>query len=375
MTHVKHLRCVLCKTTYPANKPVFECSCGGPLDVIYDYEEIKSFVNTPDFKRQEVTHWKYWPFFPVEHLDKKISMGEGGTALLRSTQFKNTYFKIEGMNPTGSFKDRGSTIELTKARKFKAKEVVCASTGNMGASIAAYAARAGIRCTAFIPTFAPKQKVAQIKAVGTKVIPVRGTYELAVRKTLELRERKGVYLTGDYAYRGEGQKSVAFEIIDQLDWNVPDNIVVPVGNATLLSATFKAVSELKKVGLIDELPHIVGVQSSGCAPLYKAWKSAAFKKYQGTQDIIKTIKKPKTIASAIACGHPVDGVKALNYLKQFGELTTVTDREILSARKELGMEGIYVEPSGAVSLAGMKKLKLRGTTVCVLSGHGLKVLL
>lgn len=375
MTHAKHLKCVLCDSTYSTNKPIFECVCGGPLDVIYNYEEIKDYVSTPDFKRQEVTHWKYWPFFPVTNLDKRISMGEGGTPLLQSTWDKKLYFKVEGMNPTGSFKDRGSTIEITKAKEFKAKEVFCASTGNMGASIAAYSARADIKCTAFIPTFAPKGKVAQIKAVGTKVIPVKGSYELAVKKTLQLRAKRGVYLTGDYAYRGEGQKSVGFEIIDQLNWDVPDNIIVPVGNATLLSATFKAMVELKEVGLIKNLPNIIGVQSSNCAPLFNAWNSTAFKKYTGDKDIIRTIKNPKTIASAIACGHPVDGVKALNYLKTFGELVKVSDKEILKARKEIAREGIFVEPSGAVSVAGYNKLKLKGTSVCVLSGHGLKVLL
>jgi len=373
VSSVKELKCVLCEKTYAPHTIIFSCSCGGPIEVLYEYEEIKNLIYSEDFKRQDVHHWKYWPFYPIDQLNKRVSLEEGGTPLVQSRNDKHMFFKLETSNPTGSFKDRGSTIEVTKAKEFKAKEVVIASTGNMGASVAAYCARAGISCTAFIPTFASRLKVEQIKATGAKVVDVKGTYEEALAKTKLLRETKGVYLCGDYAYRGEGQKSVGFEIIDQLQFESPDYIVVPVGNATLFSAVNKAIVELKKTKLISDVPQVIGVQAQGCAPLYSAFTSKQFKQENDWHtDIIESVKHPHTLASAIACGHPVDGIKALHYLKKGGEVVTVTDAQILAARKELGSEGLYVEPSGAVSFAGAKKLGLKGKVVCVLSGHGLK---
>ena len=296
--------------------------------------------------------------------DAAVSLGEGGTALVQSKTRKGYYFKNEATNPTGSFKDRGSTVEISKALEFGVKEVACASTGNMGASVAAYCARAGIKSTIYLPTFAPKVKANQIASYDSKVVNVRGTYQDAVEKTLDLRHKKHVYLTGDYVYRGEGEKSVGFEIIDQLNWEIPNYIVVPVGNATLFSATYKALHEMKAVGLIDSFPKLIGVQAAGCQPLVSAWKR---------KEKVREVKKPKTVASAIACGDPVDALKAQIGLKKTkGKMVSVTDAEILSARREIGKEGLFVEPSGAVSYAGAKKLGLRGNVVCVLTGHGLK---
>jgi threonine synthase len=293
-----------------------------------------------------------------------VTLGEGNTPLIPAKNNKDYLFKYEGVNPTCSFKDRGSTVEITKAKELGIKEVACASTGNMGASVATYCARAGIKSTIYVPLFATKEKLAQMKAAGAAIAKIKGTYDDAVDKTKEMRIKKHVYLTGDYAYRGEGEKSVGFEIIDQLEWQIPDYIVVPVGNATLISSTFKAVNEFKEVGLINKIPKIVGVQASGCSPLVDAFNS---------NKEIKPVAKPKTVATAIACGNPVDGLKALDALKKSkGSAVKVTDNEILSARKELGNEGIWAEPSGAVSYAGAKKLGLKGQVVCVLTGHGLK---
>ena len=288
--------------------------------------------------------------------------------MLESNHNKNFLFKYEAANPTGSFKDRGSTVEITKARELGVKKVVCASTGNMGASVASYSARANINCTIYLPTFTPPNKANQIKNMGANIVNVKGTYEDAVKLTKTQRAKKHVYLTGDYAYRGEGEKSVAFEIIDQLNWNPPDIIALPVGNATLLASTCKALFELKEVGLIKKIPRVAAIQAKGCNPLYKAYKNKC--------DHITTCKSPKTIATAIACGHPVDATQALSRLRKMRGITEqVTEREIIQARKELGKQGIFVEPSGAVSYAGAKKLELgkRGQqVVCILSGHGLK---
>lgn len=369
MDFTKKIVCVDCRKEYPADRIVFECDhCRGPLDVVYDYSRIKKVIDKDDFRLSAVSHWKYWPFFGVNDLRKVVSLDEGGTPLLESRSKtageSNLWFKYEAVNPTGSFKDRGSTVEVSKALEHRAKHVVLASTGNMGASVATYAARAGIACTVYLPTFAPKPKANQIKATGARVIDVKGTYDDAVRMSETLRAKKGYYLTGDYVYRMEGEKSVGFEIIDQMQFVPPKYIVMPVGNATLFSGVYKSMIELKEVGMINRIPKLVAVQSSGCSPVVNG-----FNKKEG----IAFVKDPKTVATAIACGHPVDAVKALRGLRATdGLAVSVTDNQIIAARKELAKQGLFVEPSGAVSYAGWKKLGLSGEAVCVLTGHGLK---
>lgn len=370
MTLAQAIICVQCGAEFSLHLVLFECNaCGGALDILYDYDRVRRQLVKDVFLREKVTHWKYAPFYPIQDLSKVITLQEGGTPLLESVQKKEKrdwMFKYEGMNPTCSFKDRGSTVEVSKANELGIRDVACATTGNMGASMAAYCARACIRANIFVPHFAATAKLKQIVDMGAKITVIRGTYDDAVQKTKELRAHKHMYLTGDYAYRGEGEKSVGFEIIDQLEWQAPDYIVLPVGNATLFSATYKALIELKTVGLLKKLPTLVAVQASGCAPLVKAFKD-------NTNHLVP-IAKPKTIASAIACGNPIDGLKALRALKKTkGLAVAVTDQEALAARKELATkEGVYAEVSGAVSYAGAKKLGLKGQVVCVVTGHGLK---
>jgi len=363
----KGIRCVSCKKEFSPHLVIYECEeCGSPVDIEYDYDGIKKKLIKDLFFKEQPSHWKYNLLYPIEDLGNRVTLQEGGTPLLPSKKQKGFLFKIEGMNPTGSFKDRGSTIEISKAVELGVSEVACATTGNMGASVASYCARAGLRCTIYLPFFSPKSKITQIQQMGAETHLVHGTYEDALAKTKELRKKKHIYLTGDYAYRGEGEKSVGFEIIDQLNWTSPDYIVLPVGNATLFSATYKACYELKILGLLQTIPKLVAVQAFGCKPLVDA--------YQKGQKKITMVKQPQTLASAIACGNPVDGLKALAALqKTRGLCVDVRDSEILKAREELAREeGIFVEPSGAVSYAGAKKLNLKGTVVCVLTGHGLK---
>ncbi|MBI4149951.1 threonine synthase [Candidatus Woesearchaeota archaeon] len=367
MTLATAIKCVQCGKEFSPHLVIFECAeCCGSLDIVYDYDRIRRQIVKDVFLREKVTHWKYAPFFPIADLSKVVTLEEGGTPLIESSTKRDWLFKYEGINPTCSFKDRGSTVEVSKANELGIKEVACATTGNMGASVATYCARAGIQARIFVPSFAAPAKLKQIADMGAKITIMRGTYDDAVQKTKELRVHKHIYLTGDYAYRGEGEKSVGFEIIDQFNWQAPDYIVLPVGNATLFSSTYKALMELKTVGLLKRLPKLVAVQAAGCAPLVRAYRENA--------DHITPIKKPKTVASAIACGNPVDGLKALRALKKTkGLAVMVTDQEALTARKELATkEGVYVEVSGAVSYAGAKKLGLKGQVVCVLTGHGLK---
>lgn len=366
MTFARAIKCATCSKEFSAELVMFECAeCGGPLDIVYDYRQVRRQIMPKHFKHEPVSHWKYAPFYPINDLSNVVSLAEGGTPLLESNEHKGLWFKCETLNPTGAFKDRGSTVEISKARELGIRSVACATTGNMGASVATYAARAGIKAHIYVPKFAPEVKLAQIRSTGARVHVAGPTYAHAHKKVRELRKKRHVYLCGDYAYRGEGQKSVAFEIIDQFGWRPPRNIIVPVGNATLLASMHKACEELKVVGLISRIPKIIGVEASGCDPIVKAWRKGACK--------VVEQKKAKTIASAILCGDPVDAPKALHWLaKHRGEMVSVTDAQIMAARAELGKQGFYVEPSGAVAYAAWRKIQPSGSTAVVLSGHGLK---
>lgn len=354
-------------------KIIFRCECGRSLDIQYDYKKIKKLIIEKDFKARSVSHWKYWMFYPIENLKNIISLQEGGTPLIESKEIGSKIgcellFKNEGVNPTGSFKDRGSTIEISKAKQVGAKRISCATTGNMGASVAAYAARAGIKTRIFIPEKTSEQKIAQIKAYGAELVPVKGTYEDALKAAESLKD--GYYMAGDYPFRGEGEKSVGYEIIDQMGWKAPDFIVAPMGNGTMIYAVWKAIKELKICGLIKKLPKLVGVQAEGCDPIVRAFKK--------NLDDVPPVKNPRTIADAIACENPIDGLEALTAIRESkGLAESVSDREILNTMSVLGREGIYAEPGGAAATAGLLKLKdiFEGKTIISLvTGHGLKFL-
>ncbi len=366
-------RCFKCGKSYPLSPMKYRCECGGSLDIRYDYGRIKKEMRNhkAEFLAETPSHWKYKKFYPVSN--PLVSMREGGTPLLRSLKIGkhikcNLSFKMESANPTGSFKDRGSSVEMTKAIEMKAKRVACATTGNMGASVAAYCARAGIQARIFVPDNTPKQKLAQIAAYGAEIKHVRGTYEDAAAAA-EMQSKNNYYLAGDYPYRGEGEKSVGFEIMEQFP--KAEYIVCPIGNGTLIYAVWKALKEFGVCGLIKRLPRLVGVQAEGCNPVARAFSE--------NRNFIEPIKKPRTFADAIACGNPIDGLEALSALRESrGFAASVSDSEIKNAIKILGCEGIYAEPGGAAATAGLLKTAKRDNpfagknVVSIISGHGLK---
>ncbi len=385
MVEIKSLKCFICGKTYPSEKlnVLFRCpTCNSGLNAIYDYNAIQvTLLGNPiirgEFLRRVPHHWKYFHFYNIRDTTKVISMAEGGTPLLESKtttkelRLAHLYFKYEGSNPTGSFKDRGSTVEITNAMENEARSVICASTGNMGASVAAYAAMAGIKCTILIPEKIPNEKLAQIYAYGAKIIQVKtNLYQTIQRLSEDAASQYGYFLFGDYINRTEGEKSVGFEIIDQLGWKPPDYVFCPIGTGTLIWAIWKSFMEFKEVGLIDKLPKIVGVQAKGCAPVIDALSKKTLK--------ITPIEDPKTVASAIACPDPITGsgaILAIQNSNGFG--IGVTDEEIIEARKKLARIGLFAEPSGAVSFAGVLKMQERKdfsntSIVCVITGHGLK---
>lgn len=373
MVYVTGFKCFRCGRKHKPHEierlPIPRCECGSAVDAEYDYKSIKKVILRDEFMRTPPTHWKYWAFMPVKDLSKCITMGEGATPLLENKRLSKTgrvLIKYEATNPTGSFKDRGSSLEITKALEFKKHRVAVASTGNMGASMAAYAAFAGLECKVFIPDITGKEKIAQIKAHGAGIIAVKGDYAAAIKQAEEyVLFHSDSFLTGDYPWRSEGTKTVGFEIADQLYWHVPDYVVVPVGNGTLIYSIYEAFRELSLVGITDKIPRIMGVQVENCAPVVNAWE-------KGLSEIIP-VPDPDTIATAIACGDPIDGLAALRAIRDSGGFAVrVSDEEALSARDVLAKNGIFVEPSGAVAYAGFLKKELSGTVVCLATGHGLK---
>ncbi len=352
--------------------------CGGLLTVKMDLEKVKE-MKPEDLRKAPIGVWRYAPFMPVDPAHK-VSIQEGGTPLY-STQAlgeaigcKNTFVKFEGLNPTGSFKDRGMTMGVSHAKELGATVVGCASTGNTSASLAAYAAKAGMKCAVFLPSGKVAMgKLAQALFFGAKVLSIDGNFDDALALARKMADERKLYLLNSInPYRPEGQKSVLFEIIDQLCYDVPDRIILPVGNAANIWAVYKACMELKEVGWIDKVPMLTGIQAAGSAPVARAF-AAKNKTFEPEPN-------PETVATAIRIGNPVSGRKALHAMYSTGGYcTTVTDEEIISAQLLLGRkEGVCVEPASAASVAGLRKLIETGVAdkdervVCICTGNGLK---
>jgi len=373
------LKCTGCSKTFEESQTCTTCtSCHSPLDVQYNYDFIKKRLNTYALKHSPISALKYLTFYPIINLDNIVSLNEGGTPLHHcknlSQKFKlpNFYVKNEGANPTGVFKDRGTLVEVTKAKEMGAKAVCLASTGNMAASVSAYCSIAKIPCYVLVPEGTPIGKLSQSLSYGARIIQVRGDYSTCARLAEEMAARHNFYLAGDYVFRLEGQKSQAYEIAEQLGWRSPDYLLCPVGVGTNLSAIYKGFKELHMLGLIDSMPRIVAVQPKGSNAVVKAFKA---KKKKYTQ-----LEKVNTICSAVAVTNPLDGNKLLKAIYETkGFAIDLEDEEVLEAQQLLAKEeAIFVEPSGALPIAAVKALqekkffKPTDTVVCIATGNGLK---
>jgi len=327
------LKCVSCGREYKEEETYTTClKCGDSLDVTYDYEAIAARLNRHVLKSARIRTMKYLDFYPLKDMRRVITLYEGGTPcykaknLGREIGMKNIYIKNEGLNPTGAFKDRGSMVELTKAVELGKKFVCCASTGNMAASVSAYSAKSMLPCYVLIPEGTPIGKMSQTLSYGARVIQIRGTYDDAAKLAVKTAKKHNFYLAGDYCFRAEGQKSCAFEIIEQIGWDQPDKVFVPIGCGTNGAAIWKGFKEFKLFGLVNEFPQLVGVQAEGSDPIVRAFKSNS-KKW-------KIIERPQTIATAMAVGNPLDGTKILKALRESkGNACSVKDEEILEAEK------------------------------------------
>lgn len=380
------LQCMDCGQSYPIDQIIYTCAtCGGLLDVVHNFESHTFTRQTFDTRLGTLDApynsgvWRYKEMVYPDVDDARIvSKPEGNTNLYRSAKsaqwagVDTLYFKHEGENPTGSFKDRGMTGGVTQARVLGMTRVACASTGNTSASLAAYAAAADIEGIVF---FQNKQvalgKLAQAIAYGATGIRIDADFDKNLALVRQVSEQLGIYVLNSVnPFRLEGQKTIMIETIQQLKWQVPDWIVVPGGNLGNSSAFGKALHELYTLGLIDRMPRLAIIQAEGASPLYRAY----------TQDFAHfEPMHAETIATAIKIGNPVNYAKAVRTLRWTnGVVEQVTDQEIMDAKALIDAQGIGCEPASACSLAGTRKLAKSGviqkgdSVVAVLTGHVLK---
>src|SRR5215211_7975892 len=376
---IRSLICRECKKEY---KPQFRyiCEdCFGPLDVNYIYpNNIKRELFE---SRKEKTYWRYFELLPIRDKNNIISINSGFTPLQKSTnlsidlQLKSLYIKNDSVNPTFSFKDRPAGVAVSRAKEINLKAVGCASTGNLASATAAHAAVARLPCYIFAPADLEPVKISQALAYGAEFVAVDGTYDDANRVASVIGDSKGIGIVNINMrpYYVEGSKTLAYEVAEQLNWEVPDNLIIPVGSGAMLNAICKGFEELHELGLVDSLENlkITAAQPHGCAPVVDAFK----KKIE-----VVPVERPKTIAKSLAIGDPGDGRYVLKRLSQYnGFAEEATDEEIVDGILMLAKtEGIFTEPAGGVSIAVLRKLveedKIHKDekVVCYVTGNGLK---
>jgi threonine synthase len=358
--HYKCLRCDFFEKD--GTKELLTCpKCGSNLDITYNYDDIK-------LKQPQIFNMFLHPeLMPISVSTDIFRTKIGGTPLIESRTKKYLFFKDDSRNPSLSFKDRASAIAILKSIELNKKGIVTASTGNAAASLATLSALTGQKCVIFVPESAPKGKLIQILIHGAKLIKVKGSYDQAFDIATEFSKVSEYYLrnTGINPFMTEGKKTAAYEIAYQLNYEVPDNVFVSVGDGCIIGSTYKGFYELKMVGKIDKIPRIYGVQAMGANPIFRAFKA-------NKEDIEQL--KANTIADSISVGNPQDYQKALRAVrKSGGDFIEVSDKEIMDAQREMAVsEGLYAEPAAAAAFAGYLKKKLEGKTVILITGNGLK---
>ena len=381
MRNVTGARCTICGKVSPAGPETTVCPhCGGILDIEYDYDYIRScFRKQPLQERNDPTMWRYLELLPVEGPGTRPKLRVGGSPLYRADALgkelgiRELWIKDDGQNPTASLKDRASAMAVVKACEAGKTTIACSSTGNAASSLAGNAAAAGLSTFIFVPSRAPKGKVAQLMMFGATVILVEGSYEDTFRISAEAIERWGWYNRNAAInpYLMEGKKTVSLEIAEQLSFKMPDYVAVSVGDGCTIGGVWKGFKDLYQAGLIDRLPRIISVQASGCCPINTA--AAA-----GTMEWIP--QEENTLADSIAVGVPRNPVKALRAISESNGVTVnVSDEEIMAAMRLLGKHaGVFAEPAGAAGTAGVKKAVETGlierdaSVVSIVTGNGLK---
>lgn len=367
--------CVRCGKTVDEKYDQTLCSaCGGPLDLAWNYALLQKWKPTSIIGTSVV---RYAALLPIKKIDTHISLQEGDTPLYKlevlggKLGLRNLYVKNEGANPTGVFKDRGTYVEVLKARELHEKALIVASSGNMAASCAAYTAKAQMPCYVLVPETTPVGKLAQMLEYGAHVLKIKGEYSDCVNLVQKLGPEHKLYLAGDFVFRREGQKTLAYELCDKFG-HAPDVVIVPVGAGTHLAGIWKGFQDYFRLGLIGKMPRMIGVQADGSAVIVEAFE-------KGLTQCGKW-KKTSTVCSAVAVADPLDGDFVLQAVYQTGGvLLSIADKETLKAQKLLAStEALFVEPSSALTIAALPYLIDQGFLkssehiVCVATGNGLK---
>lgn len=380
MKHVISAVCVRCGAEHEAVPNVTTChKCGGILDIKYDYNHIKAHLTKEQLtQRKDYSMWRYREFLPVGEEGKYPKLRVGWSPLYKADRLaekigiKTLYIKDDGINPTASMKDRASAMAVAKAYEAGADTIACSSTGNAASSLAGNAAAAGYKTFIFVPERAPKGKVSQLMIFGATVISVQGTYEDTFRLSAEAIDRWGWYNRNAAInpYLMEGKKTVALEIAEQLDFQMPDYAAISVGDGCSIAGVWKGFKDLYEAGFIDRLPKLISVQALGCYPINRAAR---------TNTPLEPMEE-NTIADSIAVGVPRNPDKAINaILESNGVTVEVSDDEILAAMRLLGRTcGVFGEPAGVTGTAGVKKAVELGlipkgaSVVSIVTGNGLK---
>jgi threonine synthase len=381
MGEVRALKCRECGIEYePQFKYICE-ECFGPLDVQYNFP---SSINREVFSsRKEKSYWRYFEMLPVANKNNIVNLQAGLTPLQKADRIakemgglKNLFIKNDSVNPTFSFKDRPAGIAVSRAKEIKLRAVGCASTGNLASATAAHAAVAELPCYIFAPSDIEHVKIAQALSYGGEFVAVDGTYDDANRVASIIGDSRGIGIVNINMrpYYVEGSKTLAYEVAEQLDWQIPDNLIIPVGSGAMLNAICKGFEELLMLGLVDHKTDfkITAAQPHGCAPIVDAFKKKT--------DQVIPVERPDTIAKSLAIGDPGDGLYVLKRLNQYnGMAEEVTNEEIIDGILLLAKtEGIFTEPAGGVAVAVLKKLVEEGKIdkderiVCYITGNGLK---
>ncbi len=378
MSKIK-LVCRECKKEYDPTFKYICDECFGPLDVHYNNFPK---LSKDQFVTREKTYWRYFELLPIEDRKNIVSIDAGLTPLTKAENLgkelglNNLYIKNDSVNPTFSFKDRPAGVAVSKAKEFGLDAVGCASTGNLASAVAAHAAKGGFPCHIFAPSDIELAKITQALSYGANFIAVDGTYDDANRIASQIGDQKGIGVANINmrSYYVEGSKTLAFEVAEQLNWQVPDQLIVPVGSGAMLNSICKGFEEMQKSSLLGDVSemHMIAAQPTGCSPVVSAFK-------QNSTDVIP-VENPDTIAKSLAIGDPGDGRYVLKRLQQYNGFAEETNnKEILDAIILLAKtEGIFTEPAGGVAVSVLKKMVEDGkidkndTTVCYVTGNGLK---
>lgn len=359
------LICARCGSEEPLQTQKWRCDCGRP----YMLEGVPAFRREA-IRSNEQSLWRYRDLLPPFEGDP-VTMGEGGTPLLiEEWDGLRLGFKLEFISPSGSFKDRGASLLVSFLRSCGIDDVLDDSSGNAGAALAAYGARGGLHVRIFAPAYTPAAKLVQISSYGAEMIPVQGPRPKATEAALQAVASGAYYATHNYSpFFVEGVATLAYEVLEQLNWEPPDNLLFPMGSGSLVASSYLALTRMRAAGMLDRLPRFFVVQSRVCAPVLQAWEN-------GWEDVRETTPG-KTVAEGITIGRPAWGWYALEAVRESGGcVLAVDDSDVLAARDRLARRGLYVEPTSAVPVAALSQLRERiapsELTVLPLTGHGLK---